>query len=81
MDESADVRQSTVVVDGDLEALDRVREGLGVHSLQTLMTPPKEFVPLRWGGCSATRGARRTPDVRLKCGVGLMTHREGLVGA
>jgi hypothetical protein len=44
MDESADVRQSTVFVDGDLEGLDRVREGLGVHSLQTLMTPPKEFV-------------------------------------
>lgn len=39
MAKSAAAPQVTVFVDIDLEALDRVREGLGVHFLQALVTP------------------------------------------
>jgi hypothetical protein len=45
MAKSAAVPQFTVFADIDLEALDRVREGLGVHFLQALVTPSEVCVP------------------------------------
>jgi hypothetical protein len=44
MAKSAAVPQFTVFVDIDLEALDRVREGLGVYFLQALVTPSEVCV-------------------------------------
>jgi pyruvate/2-oxoglutarate dehydrogenase complex dihydrolipoamide acyltransferase (E2) component len=76
MDESADVRQSTVVVDGDLEALDRVREGLGVHFLQALVTPSEVCVSSLGAVARQPAVHNRGLTVRLQCGVGLtVDHR------
>jgi hypothetical protein len=72
----AAVPQFTVFADIDLEALHRVREGLGVHFLQALVTPSEVCVSSPWAVARRPAVHNRGLTVRLQCEVGLtIDHR------
>jgi pyruvate/2-oxoglutarate dehydrogenase complex dihydrolipoamide acyltransferase (E2) component len=76
MAKSAAVPQFTVFADIDLEALDRVREGLGVYFLQALVTPSEVCVSSLEAVARQPAAHNRGLTVRLRCGVGLtVDHR------
>lgn len=76
MAKPATVPQFAVLTDIDLEALDRVRQGLGVHSLQALVTPPEMCVPSHGAVARQPAGRNGGLTVRLQYGVRLtVDHR------